>query len=390
MRYFRTGFGKRKVKIINATLASDELSGLYTLTLENGKITGRERQDFYKKAADGDVNAGECLVTHGFVDVQVNGFGGVTFTDGPSERTLSVMEQAAIRNGTTRFCPTLVTCDEQKLRNAITATERYMTRSGSAVAGIHLEGPFISREKCGIHNSDYIRPLTDDTLEFILRHHSAVAMVTASPEMMTDRQMAELNRAGITLSLGHSALAYEQVVRKLDAFRTATHLFNGMRGLEGARSPGGVGAILDDHAIMAGIIPDLHHVSPALIRTAARLMPGRLYAVTDALCPAGNCGKPERFMFCDKELHIADGFCADDAGTLGGSVITMKDAMQNLVNIGIRAADAVKMTNEIPARCIRLGGYSAVPKEGECGDLLILRRDGSMTVIRNEKIIAEN
>lgn len=140
MRYFRTGFGKRKVKIINATLASDELSGLYTLTLENGKITGRERQDFYKKAADGDVNAGECLVTHGFVDVQVNGFGGVTFNDDPSERTLSVMEQAAIRNGTTRFCPTLVTCDEQKLRNAITATERYMTRSGSAVAGIHLEG----------------------------------------------------------------------------------------------------------------------------------------------------------------------------------------------------------------------------------------------------------
>ena len=133
--------------------------------------------------------------------------------------------------------------------------------------------------------------------------------------------MAELNRAGITLSLGHSALAYEQVVRKLDAFRTATHLFNGMRGIEGARSPGVVGAILDDHAIMAGIIPDLHHVSPALIRTAARLMPGRLYAVTDALCPAGNCGKPERFMFCDKELHIADGFCADDAGTLGGSVI---------------------------------------------------------------------
>ena len=365
------------MKIINATLASDELSVLYTLTLENGKITGRERQDFYKKAADGDVNAGECLVTHGFVDVQVNGFGGVTFNDDPSERTLSLN------------CSQLSSLLIYRL-SSFSATERYMTRSGSAVAGIHLEGPFISREKCGIHNSDYIRPLTDDTLEFILRHHSAVAMVTASPEMMTDRQMAELNRAGITLSLGHSALAYEQVVRKLDAFRTATHLFNGMRGIEGARSPGVVGAILDDHAIMAGIIPDLHHVSPALIRTAARRMPGRLYAVTDARCPAGNCGKPERFMFCDKELHIADGFCADDAGTLGGSVITMKDAMQNLVKIGIRAADAVKMTNEIPARCIRLGGYSAVPKEGECGDLLILRRDGSMTVIRNEKIIAEN
>ena len=95
------------MKIINAALASDELSGLYTLTLENGKITGRERQDFYRKAADGDLNAGECLITHGFVDVQVNGFGGVTFNDDPSERTLSVMEQAALRNGTTKFCPTL-------------------------------------------------------------------------------------------------------------------------------------------------------------------------------------------------------------------------------------------------------------------------------------------
>ena len=284
------------------------------------------------------------IILPGFIDLHVHGGGGHDIMDG-GEATAFVARMHA-RHGTTALAATTMTAPVAELEAAFRGVSSFVehrTTGGARVLGVHLEGPYINRERLGAQ-PDHTRPMALEELRF-LHEIAPIRLITLAPELPANRlAIHALREEGIVVQLGHTEATYEEAVEALGLGATGfTHLFNAMPGLH-HRSPGVVGAALAQ-AEYAEIIPDLLHVHPGAIRAALRAIP-RLYCVTDSTAAAGMPDGDYR-LGSQTVTKCLGGVRLPD-GTLAGSALTMDAALRNLVDtlgLGLAAASRCLSTH---------------------------------------------
>jgi N-acetylglucosamine-6-phosphate deacetylase len=298
--------------------------------------------------------AGQLLLP-GFIDVQVNGGGGVLFNDDPSPESIRAIGVAHRRFGTTGFLPTLISDDLDTIGRAIAAVQSALDAGMPGVLGIHIEGPFLNWARRGVHDSKHLRTLDGASVALLSRLRGGRTVVTLAPEMTTPEIVAKLTAGGILVSAGHSEASYAETTAAIaHGLRGFTHLFNAMARLE-ARDPGIVGAALYDQNTWCGIIVDGHHVDPVMLKIALRCKRhDRFMLVSDAM-PA--VGSPEpSFVLQGRTIRVVDGICRDENGTLAGTALDMAAAVRNAVGLlGLEVAEAARMASEYPAEFLGLG-----------------------------------
>lgn len=288
----------------------------------------------------------------GFIDIQVNGGGDVLFNDAPEPETIRIIAAAHRRFGTTALLPTLISDSAAKMKAAIDAVDA-LSGTEPSVLGIHLEGPFLSPGKAGVHDARFFRrPTAADTAILTTKRHG-VTLVTLAPEQVPAGFIAALAGAGVRVALGHSMAGYADTVAAMaEGLAGFTHLFNAMRLLE-AREPGPVGAALESGNAWYGLIVDGIHVAPAMLRLALRGA-GHPILVTDAMPPVG--GSQPSFALNGEVITVRDGRCARADGALAGAAIDMATAVRNCVRLlEAPLTDALRFASTHPAQFLELG-----------------------------------
>ncbi|MBY8020839.1 N-acetylglucosamine-6-phosphate deacetylase [Vibrio fluvialis] len=313
-------------------------------------------------------------VSPGFIDVQLNGCGGVMFNDEITAETIHIMHEANLKSGCTSFLPTLITSSDENMRQAVAAQREYQRKYQNHSLGLHLEGPYLNVMKKGIHCVDFIRTSDDAMIDFICDNSDVVTKVTLAPENNKAEHIEKLAKAGIVVSIGHTNATYAEARQGFEAGITfATHLFNAMTPMAG-REPGVVGAIYDTPDVYTGVIADGFHVDYANIRIAHKIKGEKLVLVTDATAPAG--AEMDYFIFVGKKVYYRDGKCVDENGTLGGSALTMIEAVQNTVeHVGIALDEALRMATLYPAKAIGVAHKLGRVKKGMIANLTVFDRD---------------
>jgi N-acetylglucosamine-6-phosphate deacetylase len=288
----------------------------------------------------------------GFIDVQVNGGGDVLFNDAPTPRTIRQIVAAHRRFGTTSLLPTLISDSPAKMKSALAAVDAVCSVE-PGVLGIHLEGPFLSPDKPGVHDPRAIRKPTPDDLAIIAAPRRGVTLVTLAPEEVPRDFVDGLAKAGVRVALGHSMATYAQTREAMAAGLTGfTHLFNAMRPLE-SREPGPIAAALESPDTWYGLIVDGIHVAPATLRLALRGA-GHPILVTDAMPPVG--GARSTFTLNGEAITVRDGRCARQDGRLAGSCLDMATAVRNCVRLlNLPLIDALRFASHHPAEFLGLG-----------------------------------
>jgi N-acetylglucosamine-6-phosphate deacetylase len=288
----------------------------------------------------------------GFIDVQVNGGGDVLFNETPTPDGIATIVAAHRKFGTTALLPTLITDNDEKMSRALDAVQAMLERE-PGVLGIHLEGPFLSPEKPGVHHPGFIRRPQAHHRAMLTSLRGGVTLVTLAPEEVPQGFVTALAAAGVKVALGHSMATYTQTRAAMAEGLTGfTHLFNAMRPLE-SREPGPIAAALESDAAWYGLIVDGIHVDPAMLRLA---MQGRGHAmlVTDAMPPVG--GELSHFTLYGSEITTHDGRCTTEDGRLAGSAIDMAGAVRNCVRLlQLPLPDALRMASSEPAAFLGLG-----------------------------------
>jgi N-acetylglucosamine-6-phosphate deacetylase len=288
----------------------------------------------------------------GFIDIQVNGGGDVLFNDAPTPETIRTIVAVHRRFGTTALLPTLISDSAEKMTAAVAAVEA-LVGVAPAVLGIHLEGPFLSPEKAGVHNPRVLRlPATRD-LAMLAAPRRGVTLLTLAPEEVPADFITKLAAAGVRLCLGHSMATYAQTVAAMgEGVSGFTHLFNAMRPLS-SREPGPIAAALESPHAWYGLIADGFHVAPAMLRLALRGL-GHPILVTDAMPPVG--GLRASFMLNGETIVVRDGRCARADGTLAGACLDMATAVRNCVRwLDVPLTDALRFASTHPAEFLGLG-----------------------------------
>lgn len=329
------------------------------------------------------IDAENGYVTPGFIDLQLNGCGGVLFNDDISLKTLETMHKTNLKYGCTSFTPTLITTGDENIQKAIELVKGIENKGKYGVVGLHIEGPYISLQKKGIHNPKFIRKADSDMIDKMVEAGKEnVRIVTLAPENTDKNIISKLNAAGIHVAVGHSNATYEQVKEKEGfGITLATHLYNGMSSFN-HREPGVVGAVFDSD-IKAGVIADGFHCHYSAIKSAIKIMGERLYLVTDAVAPVGT--DMEYFYFEGNKVFYKDGKCFGEDGTLGGSALTMDAGVRNLVKYcDITLEEAVRMATLYPAKAVNIDNEYGKLQPGYFADIVFLDKH-----LRLKKVIAK-
>ncbi|HEY0179161.1 MAG TPA: N-acetylglucosamine-6-phosphate deacetylase [Dokdonella sp.] len=290
----------------------------------------------------------------GFVDVQVNGGGGVLFNDAPTVDALARIGAAHRRFGTTGFLPTLISDDAEIMRAAIAAVDAAIEQRVPGVLGVHLEGPYIAPARHGAHDPAKFRVPDAQELELAGSLGRGVTVLTLAPERVPAELVRALVARGVVVCIGHTDASYAQARAALDAgARGFTHLYNAMSPLA-SRAPGVVGAALEDRASWCGLIVDGHHVHPAALRVALAAKPrGKCVLVTDAMPPVGGGG--DTYRLAGATITCRDGRCETPDGVLAGSALDMAQALRNAVELlGLPLDEAARMASTYPAEFLGL------------------------------------
>jgi N-acetylglucosamine-6-phosphate deacetylase len=313
----------------------------------------------------------------GFIDLQVNGGGDVLFNDQPTAEGICTIAAAHRKFGTTGLLPTFITDSAEKTRLALRTTNDVVGQQPN-VLGIHLEGPYLSPEKAGVHDIQHIRRPTAEDISMLTASRNGALLVTLAPELVPPGFIARLVAADVRVALGHSMASYRQTRAAMAEGLTGfTHLFNAMRALA-SREPGPIALALESIDAWYGLIVDGMHVDPAMLRLAMRGL-GRPLLVTDAMPPVG--GIRSSFTLHGEKITVRDGRCLTDAGTLAGTVLDMATAVKNCVQwLGMSLPDALRLASSNPATFIGLGhtlgklvpGYRADMVAFHPGDITVL------------------
>ncbi|PXV52839.1 N-acetylglucosamine 6-phosphate deacetylase [Dyella jiangningensis] len=312
------------------------------------------------------------LLLPGFIDVQVNGGGGVLFNAEPTVEALATIGAAHRKYGTTGFLPTLITDTAEVMRKALDAVDAAIEQGVPGVLGIHLEGPFLATARKGIHDASLFRLPDAQDIAAITRNRRGVVMLTLAVEEVPLDTIRQLSEAGVLVVAGHTAATYAHTRAALDAGVCGfTHLYNAMTPL-GSREPGVVGAALDDPHSWCGLIVDGHHVHPVALRVAiAAKAKGKSVLVTDAMPPVGS-DNPE-YVLNGQTIIARDGICQSDAGVLAGSALDMATGVRNLVDmVGLPLAEASRMASAYPAAWLGLDRTHGRLVAGQKADFAVL------------------
>ncbi len=315
-----------------------------------------------------------AFLAPGFIDLQVNGGGGVLLNEQSTADGMRAIAQAHRRYGTTGCLPALITDTRERMRSAVAAARAIAGRDG--VLGLHLEGPFISPRRPGVHPPDRIaRPDARDLEQLCDLAGAGRSLVTLAPECVPDGFVRTLAASGVRISIGHSEAQAGVVLQAAaDGATGVTHLFNAMPPLS-ARDPGIVGAALADTRLTAGLIVDGLHVDPVSVRAAfAAKGCDRIALVTDAMPTVGT--SLTRFELMGRTIRLADGRLTTESGTLAGAHLDMASAVRNAVTLAaIPLEDALRAASLTPARFLGLDGERGALLPGGRADLVALTED---------------
>lgn len=317
---------------------------------------------------------GAGVLAPGFVDLQVNGGGGVMVGPG----TLPQVLAAQARLGATTILPTLITDTPGRTQATVQAAIALHAAGTPGLGGLHLEGPHLDPARAGAHDPALIRPITDADLALYLEAARALPalLLTLAPAAVTLDQIARLAQGGVIVALGH-ADATDAQARACFASgaRAVTHLWNAMSGL-GHRAPGLAGATLDSD-IPAGLIADGHHVADAVLRITLAARPQGLFLVSDAMAVAGT--DLGGFDLGGRRIRRAGGRLTLADGTLAGADLSLAGAVAHLVALGIDPARALAMATRIPADLVGSPAGRLTP--GAPADLVHLDGGGRLSAV---------
>jgi len=310
----------------------------------------------------------DAILAPGFIDIQVNGGGGVLMNDELSEAGVRRIVEAHRKGGTTGCLPTLITDRTDVIERLAAVAPALLQIPG--VLGFHLEGPALNKARKGIHLESEIRVPNERDLAAIKNFGKCGrSMVTLAPECVPTSLIDDLIGAGLRVSAGHSEATATQIKQAADRGVTGvTHLFNAMSQLS-ARDPGVVGAALDDERLFAGIICDGLHVDPISLRVAARCK-GRdgLMLVTDAMPLVGT--DQRHFLLQGRRILLQGDRLTGPDGTLAGAHLTMMQAVRNAVALlGVAVTDALRMASRTPAIFLGLESQLGAIAPGYRADL---------------------
>jgi N-acetylglucosamine-6-phosphate deacetylase len=358
-----------------------EIAGPLGLLLEDGRVAG-VLHDFEvaRRAANQVVDLSGWRVAPGMIDLHTHGFGGKDVNAG-SEADLAAMADMLLASGVTAFLPTIASSGPAETQLQV---ERIASLMGSAearraeVLGSRLEGPFISRTKKGAQLESAIRPPDVAELERLIAR-GPIRMLDFAPEEDADGALLRaLVARHVVACIGHTAATFAQAAKAIDAgARHCTHLFNAMPPLE-HRAPGAVGALLTDSRTTVEVIADGVHVHPTVLRLVVMARgPEAVALVTDQLAGAG-CGEGV-FTFVGRQVQISGGAARLADGTLAGSVLTMDQAVRNMVNlVGVAWSDAIRMATLTPATIAGVADRKGHLRPGADADLLVLDASGQV------------
>jgi len=292
---------------------------------------------------------GRGIAAPGFLDMQVNGFGGVDFLDAGADGYRRAGE-ALLETGVTSYLPTLITAEEDELVTALAEVPAEL--DGPRIVGVHLEGPFLAARRLGTHPPAGRRDPDAALLERLL-DAGPVRMMTLAPELPGALELIDVLVArGVTVSCGHSDATAEQANAAFDrGARMVTHLFNAMRPFN-HRDPGIVGAALARDDVTVEIILDGIHLAPATAAVVWRAAAGRVALVTDAVAATSVAGGS--YSLGAVALQVQDGAVRAPEGMLAGSLLTMIEAVRNLHTLGVPIEEALAAASTVPARALGL------------------------------------
>ena len=313
------------------------------------------------------------FIAPGLIDVHVHGGDGADFMDADERANEQILRFHA-RHGTTAVAATTLSGSPDDLQSAVASIVRSSRANaeGAEICAIHLEGPYINRERAGAQDPASIRRPDLQEVETLLAHAPQMKwLMTVAPEIEGARGLIESYRSRITFSIGHTAADYSQAVAALEwGASHFTHLFNAMSGLH-HREPGVAGAALTSASATAELIADGVHVHPAVLRLAAQAMPHRIALVTDAMRA---CGLADgTYKLYRHDVTVQGGAARLRDGSLAGSLLTMERAMQTMVEqAGLRLEAVLPLATEVPARILGLADRKGKLAGGYDADVVVL------------------
>ena len=331
------------------------------------------------------------LMVPGFVDMHIHGGAGADFMDGKEDANRRILSFHA-RQGTTAVAATTLSSSAADLEGAIRTIAATIADPppGAEICGVHLEGPYINRKNAGAQDVASIRPADIHEITSLIALAPRVKwVITLAPEIDGARALIEHFRGRVLFSIGHTSGDFADAVAGLEwGASHFTHLFNAMTGMH-HREPGVVGAALVSADATAELIADGVHVHPAVLRVAAALLPHRIALVTDAIRACGlHDGKYKLYGY---DITVADGTARLANGTLAGSVLTMAQAVQNMVELaGLPIETVIPLATEVPARILGIADRKGRLERGYDADLAILtsRFEVERVFARGEEVSA--
>ncbi len=343
------------------------------IEIEDGRIL-RVGEKLSSQGEELVIESEGYTIVPGFVDIHIHGCMGADTCDG-SREAIDTMARFLLSHGVTSFCPTTMTTGTEVIEKALSAAKKCAKnplQDGARVVGVHLEGPFISKEKKGAQRESAILPPDSRLLsQWYRESEGLVKLVVAAPETEGAIAFGEKASELCTVSVAHTMADYEKAKEAFShGFTHATHLFNAMTGLS-HRTPGVVGAVFDDPEVTAELICDGIHVHPAALRIAFRLLGDRAVIVSDSMRANGlEEGVP--FDLGGQMVTVKEGKATLPDGTIAGSVTNLHQEVKNLVSWGIPFPQAVKAATLTPAKVIGMDHEIGSIVPGKRADLLVL------------------
>lgn len=366
----------------------DEISD-GVIVVEGSRIAALGHRDEIRVPSGAvDYVATGSTVVPGFVDVHIHGAGGHDVMEA-DERALDRITSTVAHHGTTSIVATTVSAPVDQTRHSLEGIARYVRshrteqdngRLAAEIIGIHLEGPFISDSKRGVHPRDSLtKPSLQIFHDFLKAADGLVKIVTLAPELPDALALIEAAvSAGVVAAIGHTDADYEQTTAAIRAgARHAVHMFNAMRPFS-HRDPGVIGAILTDPDVTAEIIADGVHVAgPAIQVLLGTKGFETVLLVSDGIAATG---MPDgKYRLGNFEVSVEGGVCRNSEGKLAGSTLTLDRALRHVVALGVPMIDAVRMATVLPARRLGLAGKKGILAVGADADLVVLNSELRVT-----------
>ncbi|MBR5040409.1 MAG: N-acetylglucosamine-6-phosphate deacetylase [Clostridiales bacterium] len=364
------------VDLVDATFS---LQKDMTMTVDNGRISAIGKEILSVPADEEEYDLSGMILIPGFIDLHIHGAMGADTSDGTVE-ALSKISSYLVSKGVTSFCPTTMMIPEEDVKRVLLSADHFKREeTGSRVMGVRLEGPFLSKEKCGVQNTDHAMDPNTEYVNEILSGFSEdlISIIDIAPELPGSLNFITEMKEKYVLSCAHTASTYQTCREAINAgIRHATHLFNAMNPL-GHHEPGAPGALLEDKEVTCELICDGLHVHPALLKIAFTVLgEDRAVVVSDAMRAAG---MPDGiYDLGGKAVNVVNGKTDFGDGRLAGSTTDIHAEFLNLLKIGIPMRTALKACTLNPAKVLKIDGDTGTLEIGKYADMVALDKNNNV------------